>query len=344
MRRPLLMAAALGVAAIPIALFTWPERPNRPQVVQESLKTLDTDEQVALPRMQAEPMAERPAPPGSAQEALADVDATGAAPVRPGAGPVIPRTPPRVAYSYGYRFRVPGDSLAAVQERHLRLCLSMGAASCRVVSMRRSETRPQAAARDYGYGGGQPVEQSPAASLEVQVAAPLADGFGRRLTASTSEAGGETVDRQIGAEDVSREMVDHEARIRTREILIRRLSTLLETRSGNIEQAVEAERAINGAQEELEAARAQLAEMRGRVAMSRIAIAYEAAGAAAAPAPDHPIATALDRIGSLTSHSLAALLLIAGLAIPWGLAGALIWTLARWYRRRADRREAAAGT
>ena len=338
------MAAALGVAAIPIALVSWSERPNRTQVVHESLRTFDAAEPVSLPKMEAAPLSPPPAPPAPARPAVADVDASNASSVSAGAGPVIPDAPPRVAYSYGYRFRVPGDVLAAVQEGHLQLCLSMGTASCRVVSMRRSETRAEAPVRDHGYGGGAPVEQQPAASLEVQVAAPLADGFGRRLTASSGAAGGETVDRQIGAEDLSRDMVDFDARIRTREILIRRLSALLETRSGNIEQAVQAERAINDAQEELESARAQLAEMRGRVAMSRIAILYETAGAAPAPERANPIATAIARVGSLTAHSLAALLLIAGLAIPWGLAGALIWYLARWHRRRSEPREPAAGT
>jgi hypothetical protein len=344
MRRPLLMAAALGVAAIPIALFTWSERPRPAETVHENLSTFDVEESAAPPNAEAPQMAALPTPPAPARAALREV-AEGEPPASsPGTGPVIPQTAPRVAYSYGYRFRVPGDALAAVQERHLQLCLSMGAASCRVVSMQRSETRAQAPARDHGYGGGQPAAQAPAASLEVQVAARLADGFGRRLAASTDSAGGEIVSRQIGAEDVSREMVDSEARIRTRETLIRRLSALLETRSGNIEQAVQAERAINQAQEELEAARAWLAETRGRVAMSRIAIAYEAAGAPSAPARSNPIATALDRVGSLTAHSLAALLLIAGLAIPWGLAGALIWYLARWHRRRTVTPEPVTGT
>jgi hypothetical protein len=248
-------------------------------------------------------------------------------------GGIIRETAPRIAYSYGYRFRVPAAALAGVQERHLQLCLELGELRCRVVSMRRSETRRAPPAPDHGYGGA-PAEQ-PSAALELQVATPIAHQFGRSLGAAAGAAGGETVDRQIEAEDLSRQMVDSEARIRTRETLIRRLSALLETRSGNIQQAVEAERAINEAQEELDAARTWLAEMRGRVTMSRIAIAYENAGAAATAGTDSsPFASSLRQIAALTSHSFAALLVVFGVLLPWGAIILLIVLAARWHRRR----------
>jgi hypothetical protein len=115
-----------------------------------------------------------------------------------------------------------------------------------------------------------PSDGDSGASLKLQVAASLAEGFGRNLDAIAGEGGGETVDRSIAAEDLSRQMIDSAARIRTREVLIQRLTGLLQTRSGNIAQAVEAERAINTAQEELEAARASLADMNGRVGCRRL--------------------------------------------------------------------------
>ena len=170
------------------------------------------------------------------------------------------------------------------------------------------------------------------------MAAPLAERFGRSLTTVARAAGGETTSRRIGAEDHSRQIVDIEARIRTRETLIRRLSTLLETRSGNIQQAVEAERAINQAQEELDAARAWLAEMRGRVVMSRIAIAYEAAPAATTE--EHsgdPLTASWSQVSRLTVRSLAALLLVLGLTLPWAAVGYAFWWVARWHRRRQER-------
>jgi|GEM_PF-326119 len=345
-RRPLLMAAAVGVAALPIVILAWPDRPPM-QRAQESLQTFDVEGgpapsmSVRMPSMPPVAAPPPPPPPPPRPEEGSRALASAAPPVGgTGAGPLLPDVAPRLAYSYGYRFRVPGAALASVQERHLQLCLSMGQARCRVVSMRRSETRPGSSPPprpDYGYGGGAaPAPESPAASLEVQVAAPIADEFGRRLTASAGEAGGETVDRQIGADDVSREMVDSEARIRTREMLVRRLSALLETRSGNIEQAVQAERAINQAQEELDAARTWLAETRGRVATSKIAIFYEPSGAATRAAERDPIGKALAQAASIATHSVAVLLFILSLTVPWAAIALLIAYFVRRRRRLAN--------
>jgi hypothetical protein len=329
MRSPLLLVAAIAVTGGSIGVFACSERRHQPQVAQHELRAMDVSMPSRSASVSAAPVAPPPAPP-VAPFALSKMDTE---PPERAAAPIAD-TASRIAYSYSYRFRVPATALALLQERHLQLCLSLGEMRCRIVSMRRSEPRPQAATAEHNQQAPQPDE--PAAALELQVASPLAERFGRQLTSSTGDAGGETLDRQIGAEDVSRQMVDSEARIRTRETLIRRLSILLQTRSGNIQQAVEAERAINQAQEELDAARTWLAEMRDRVSMSQIAIAYESAGTAATSHLDrNPLAVSIDRIGALTVQSLAALLLVAGLLIPWGAVILLIVLAARWHRKRA---------
>ena len=246
------------------------------------------------------------------------------APAAPGATPrALATTVPRIAYSYGYAFRLPVSAVATVQERHVALCHSLGTARCRVVGLHRGTGEDGAAV----------------ASLELQVAASIAEPFGRRLVALAAGAGGEAAERTISAEDLSRQMVDSEARIRTREVLIRRLTSLLETRSGNIQQAVEAERAINTAQEELEAARAWLADMRARVAMSEVSIEYRAT-AGAAPEARGPLARSVANAGDLFVESVAALILIVGALLPWLTLLGLAFLAVRWIRMRRDTYEA----
>jgi hypothetical protein len=308
MRRPLLLAAAaLAAGTVVLAPIAFFMAPGEPRFVQESLKTFDIQE---------------PPPPVDAGYApapvLAEAGEPGRNPVAPGGA--IPQTAPRIAYTYGYRFRLPSAAVAPLQERHLGLCRQLGDTRCRVVSMQRGEQS----------GAGE--EEAASAALALEVAAPLAARFGAALTASAGEAGGETIDRNIAAEDLSRQMVDTEARVRTRETLIRRLSALLETRSGNIEQAVQAERAINQAQEELDSARTWLAEMRGRVAMSKVEIGYEAIGATPGPARN-PVAEAFSTIGEVTAQSFAVLVLIAGILAPWAAIGLLILLAVRRHRR-----------
>lgn len=234
---------------------------------------------------------------------------------------------PRIAYTYGYTFRLSSATVPQVQERHLELCRRLGPDRCRIVNLERS-----AASGDYLT-----------ASTTMQVAAPIAREFGDRLAATAAEAGGEAVERSIAGEDLSRQMIDAEARIRTREALIRRLTTLLETRSGNIQQAVEAERAINTAQEELDAARGWLAEMRTRVDMSTFDIRYTS-GAPLGGGVGDPLRHALSDVGSLAARSLAALILLVGVVLPWALAGlAVFYTVRRVRRRGAPERPADEG-
>jgi len=277
------------------------------------LQTFDVQEQgviqhepAALPAIDPLPPAQPPAPEAPDAEAA------------PVATSAIAVSMPRIAYTYGYTFRVDSAGIAAVQERHLALCRRLGPALCRITAMQRGESAG-------GTG----------ANLKLQVAASLADRFGRDLVAIVSGGGGDTLDRSITAEDLSREMIDSEARIRTREVLIQRLTTLLQTRSGNIAQAVEAERAINTAQEELEAARAALADMRGRVAMSTVEIAYQARG----PAPEspNPIAQAVGQVGAAAAGSVGAMILIVGVMLPWALAGMLVFLAIRAVGRRRER-------
>jgi hypothetical protein len=252
------------------------------------------------------------APPGI-DGVASDAPASPAAPVL---GTTIAATQPRIAYTYGYSFRLDSLHIATIQETHLALCRRLGSALCRVTAMQRR---------------GAPGAEA-GANLRLQVAASLAESFGRGLIAVANEGGGETADRSIAAEDLSREMIDSEARIRTREILIQRLTVLLQTRSGNIEQAVDAERAINAAQEELEAARVALADMRGRVAMSAIDISYAPRGVA--PDQGNPIARAFSQVASTAASSLGAMILIVGIALPWAFIGGLLLLLARAIRRR----------
>jgi hypothetical protein len=223
---------------------------------------------------------------------------------------------PRIAYTFGYSFRLDRGRIAAVQERHLALCRRLGPALCRITAMQRG-----------GTSGG-----DTGANLKLQVAASLAENFGRGLVAVANEGGADTVDRSIVAEDLSREMIDSEARIRTREVLIQRLTILLQTRSGNIEQAVAAERAINAAQEELDAARAALTDMRGRVAMTTVEISYVARGAA--PTAGNPITEAFGEVASTAASSLGAMILIVGIVFPWAIVAGLLFLFARAVRRR----------
>ena len=167
---------------------------------------------------------------------------------------------PQMAYRYGYSFRLPADRIAKAQQAHLALCDSIGPARCQVLAL----------SSDGEDGGG----AGAGGTLKLRVAAAEARAFGGRLTAAVQGAGGRSDGASIEAEDVSKQIVDTEARLRQRALLVERLTEVLRTRRGTVKELVEAERGVAAAQEEVDQARAWLTELRDRVAMAEVTIGY----------------------------------------------------------------------
>jgi hypothetical protein len=228
---------------------------------------------------------------------------------------------PKLAYTYRLGFRLPGDKLAEVQEAHRALCLRMGPSRCQLLAMSRSaEGEAQAPAR-----------------LTLRVASIEAKAFSDRLTGIVSGSGGKTMATSVTAEDVSKAIVDAEARIRQRELLVARLTEILRTRRGTVGELVEAERSVAEAQEELDQTKGWLTELRGRVAMSEFEIGYSQAEAPKAEEV-HEGPSILDALGGSAGGflmSLRIVLLILIYLAPWVLIGVPV---ALWVRRMARRK------
>jgi len=232
---------------------------------------------------------------------------------------------PRMAYSYRYAFVLPGPSIGHAQQAHLALCDRLGPARCQLLAM----------ASESGD------ERVPRASLKLRVASSSARQFGVALENSVSGVGGRAVDQSITAEDVSKDLVDTQARIHQRELLIERLTEILRTRKGTVDELVEAERSVAAAQEELDQAKAWLTELQGRVAMSTIDVDYMAT------VITPPSAPAGDSIGETFTASAKAYITAMGAVLrllifsgPWLILAAIGWWGARriWkrVRRAAD--------
>jgi hypothetical protein len=265
---------------------------------------------VAEPPPAAVMLANEPPREGAAQQARIDDSAT----------------LPQIAYSYTIGYSIGAAAVGQVQRRHVALCDSLGPARCRIVSMRRDMS---------GDGAAE-------ASLAVLVDARIARAFQDRLDAAATSSGGSISSRRVEAEDLSKEMVDTAAKVRGKEALAKRLLALLQTHSGKVGELVEAEKAYAQTEEELDAARSWLAEMRGRVTMSKIDIGYTGAVAETHSAWS-PLREALSGAGSVVGSSAAKLITLLLGALPWLLVlSLLIWTARRrrwrirlrWPKRR----------
>lgn len=187
-----------------------------------------------------------------------------------------------------------------------------------------------------GLERGTASEASSHAFLKLRVATAEARRFQVLLDHSVTQAGGRTENARIATDDVSKHIVDAEARIHQRELLVARLTEALRNRKGKPTELVEAERSITQAQEELDQARAWLAENRGRVAMSDFMIRYGAIAPSASTGNfGAQLVEALQGSGAVFLIGVRALLSIAIYLLPWVLlAGLPVLLLRAWRKSR----------
>ena len=213
----------------------------------------------------------------------------------------VPVSLPKLAYIYDYAFRMAGEDIGTLQRRHADLCEQQGPASCQIIGMNVS-----------GETGDEVTGE-----LQLSVATQHARAFGALLEKEAGDAGAEQLSANIQAEEMSKAIVDTEARLDARIALRDRLQDVLKTRKGSVRELVEAERGVAEVNEEIDQARSWLQEMKGRVAYSRVNIRYET-GAVVTNDFLAPIQSALGSLGSIFGFLIAAFILLGAIAVPVG--------------------------
>lgn len=246
---------------------------------------------------------------------VADLEGGAAEPASDSAEPggEIPVSTPQIAYSYQYGYRLPAPDIPKAQQAHVALCEQSGPDVCRILNLENSGGEG-----DYASG-----------MLHLEVTAKQARGFGTQLAEVAGKYSGDQISASISGEDLSKQIVDTEARLRSRELLSQRLTELLRTKSGSVKELVEAERAVTQVNEEIDQARSWLNEMRGRVAFSKIIVNYQSS----APGSGgfmQPIRQAFGGVTSIMGNSIGAAITFIAITLPW----ILIVALAIYLRRR----------
>ncbi len=223
---------------------------------------------------------------------------------------------PKIAYRFGYGFKLPEGAVKPLQDRHADMCETRGPNVCRIISMQQSDDSS--------------VDQS--GSLHLAVAAPLARAFGKDLTRTAEGADGKLVSSSIDGEDLSKQIVDTEARLRTRIVLRDRLMDVLRNRRGTVAELVEAERGVAAVNEEIDQARSWLSEMNGRVDFSQMHITYTSGVSIPVAQSDGflaPVTSAFASAGGTIGAILGALIRLLTILLPLLLLG---WLGVRTWR------------
>lgn len=235
----------------------------------------------------------------------------------------IPVNLPQLAYTYDYRWALPASDIGPLQRRHASLCEQQGPASCQIIGM--SKTGEEAG-EVYGV-------------LEMAVASRQARAFGALLEDEAEDAGAEQVSAEIASEELSKNIVDTEARLRARTELRDRLLNVLKTRKGTVEELVEAERSVARVNEEIDQARSWLSQMEGRVAYSRVTVRYET-GVPISNDFLGPVQGALGALGSIFGYLAAMLIVLGAVIVPLGLLLLAFRSGRRHFGRHSDPVEA----
>jgi hypothetical protein len=258
-----------------------------------------------------------PAPPADAAASAPTAAASNAAPV----------VAPSIAYAYRFGLELPAEAAPKMMARHEQACIAAGASACQVIGSNSSRV------------GRDSVE----ARLEMRATPAYVARFRAALDGEARGAGGRVAQQAVESEDLTRQLVDTEARMRAMETLRDRLQQLLATRSGPLEQLLQVERELARVQGELDATRSALAVMRTRVQTSRLDVTYSAAGQLAPDSAARPVVDALNSASYAFMSSLGVLILFLASVLPVLLVGApLIWLLWRWRRKVRTRKAAEA--
>ncbi len=232
---------------------------------------------------------------------------------------------PSIAYAYRFGLELPAEAATTLMAKHEQACIAAGASACQVIGSNSSRI------------GRDSIE----ASLEMRATPAYVARFRAALEGEAKGAGGRVAQQSVESEDLTRQLVDTEARMRAMETLRDRLQQLLATRSGPLEQLLQVERELARVQGELDATRSALAVMRTRVQTSRLDVTYRAAGQLAPDSAARPVVDALNSASYAFMSSLGILILFIASVLPVLLVGVpLIWLLWRW-RRSVRARKAA---
>lgn len=231
----------------------------------------------------------------------------------------------QIAYSYTVSYVFDRPTVAQVQGEQLALCRGLGNARCMVV---------RSTLHAPGIGGGTNAGVAAGAADDVAmllVDARLVTGFNQRLDALARAGGAQLSERQSTAEDVTRQVIDANAKVRAKQALADRLLTIIRSAKGNVGELVQAERAYATTQEELDAARQEQASLAQRVAMSPVTINYRYDDPSASRGV---IANSLRSAGDTLANSLAAMIDVIVATLPWLVLGGGLWLLMRRIARK----------
>lgn len=231
-----------------------------------------------------------------------------------------------LAYRYNYGFALPVKAVASTAKSHSALCQDAGADLCQVLS---SNTSAQ-------------NEDYVSASVQLRAEPEWLKTFTAKIQTSVTEAKGEMTHSGVSAEDLTRSILDTDARLKAQTTLRTRLEGLLETRDAKLPDLLALERELARVQGDIESATTTLGVLKKRVSMSVVDINYQTKQVAVSRGSLSPIGTSLKRFVGNIAEGIAGVIEFISVILPWLLLVILpgLWFVRWFWRRRKGKAKA----
>ncbi|WP_409433337.1 DUF4349 domain-containing protein [Litorimonas sp. RW-G-Af-16] len=261
------------------------------------------------------------APPPSAKimGSEADMEYMGDAPAPAPQASENPSAQSFLAYRYGYGFALPAKAVSPTMNAHAKTCLDAGPSKCQILN---SSTNQQNESQVY-------------ASLSLRGEPTWLKTFAQDMQTSVEDASGELTSSTVSAEDLTRQILDTDARLRAQTTLRDRLQKLLETRNAELSDLLAVERELARVQGQIESATTTLNVLRKRVSMSVADISYQSQSVAVSRTAFTPLTQSLKGFVGTVAYALSDVIDFFAAILPWLLLVILpgLW-LVRWFWRR----------
>jgi len=227
-----------------------------------------------------------------------------------------------LAYRYGYGVQLPANAVKPTADKHMQICQDAGLSKCQIMG---------SSANAYS-------DDDVRATLSLRAEPEWLESFVANMRSDIETADGELTSATTNVQDLTRSILDTDARLTAQRTLRGRLENLLETRDAKLPDLLALERELARVQSEIESATANLKALRARVSMSTVDINYTSQSVAVSRSAFAPIGAAFKDVAGIVSDSLATVIRFAAGILPWLifviLPGLWIFRWA-WRRRRA---------
>lgn len=222
-----------------------------------------------------------------------------------------------IAYSHNLGLRLPLEGVEPVMQGHVEACQAAGTDTCIVIN---SNLNKQ-------------TDEYTSAYLSIRAKPDWIDTFLAGVDEAAEEAGGEVSQRSSSAEDLTRTILDTDARLNAQITLKGRLEDLLANRDGELSDFLQIERELARVTGDIESITSNLKALRLRVSMSELSVSYETKRTVVPSGRRNPLARAFGDFFYNLSEALASVITFFAIALPWLLViGILlfIWLRAIW--------------